>query len=156
MRVHLFPSRTQKLSSSAPTILGGRLPGKIGNANTSLHQKWWSFFCLKQSTGLFLNGRTIPGLPGKAGNANTSLHLKRWSFCVCRRGYQPPGGDTQKCEMQSDETKNVGTTPCLPLGGRCHAQHDGGRMRAAGFSSEVKPTQGRNSLSHGYRRASSR
>jgi len=34
MRVHLFPSRTQKLSSCAPTILGGRLPGKIGNANT--------------------------------------------------------------------------------------------------------------------------
>ena len=33
-RVHLFPSRTQKLSSLAPTILGGRLPGKIGNANT--------------------------------------------------------------------------------------------------------------------------
>ena len=32
-RVHLFPSRTQKLSSFAPTILGGRLPGKIGNAN---------------------------------------------------------------------------------------------------------------------------
>ena len=37
MRVHLFPSRTQKLSSSAPTILGGRLPGKIGNANTKPH-----------------------------------------------------------------------------------------------------------------------
>ena len=35
MRVHLFPSRTQKLSSFAPTILGGRLPGKIGNANTN-------------------------------------------------------------------------------------------------------------------------
>ena len=34
MRVHLFPSRTQKLSSCTPTILGGRLPGKIGNANT--------------------------------------------------------------------------------------------------------------------------
>ena len=34
MRVHLFPSRTQKLSSFVPTILGGRLPGKIGNANT--------------------------------------------------------------------------------------------------------------------------
>ena len=39
MRVHLFPSRTQKLSSFAPTILGGRLPGKIGNANTSLTEK---------------------------------------------------------------------------------------------------------------------
>ena len=34
VRVHLFPSRTQKLSSLTPTILGGRLPGKIGNANT--------------------------------------------------------------------------------------------------------------------------
>ena len=34
MRVHLFSSRTQKLSSSATTLLGGRLPGKIGNANT--------------------------------------------------------------------------------------------------------------------------
>ena len=36
MRVHLFPSRTQKLSSCTPTILGGRLPGKIGNANTNI------------------------------------------------------------------------------------------------------------------------
>ena len=36
MWVHLFPSRTQKLSSFAPTILGGRLPGKIGNANTNI------------------------------------------------------------------------------------------------------------------------
>ena len=36
MRVHLFPSRTQKLSSCTPTILGGRLPGKIGNANTKI------------------------------------------------------------------------------------------------------------------------
>ena len=29
-RTHLFPSRTQKLSSPAPMILGGRLPGKAG------------------------------------------------------------------------------------------------------------------------------
>ena len=34
MRVHLFPSRTQKLSSFASTILAGRLAGKIDNANT--------------------------------------------------------------------------------------------------------------------------
>ncbi len=32
-RVHLFPFRTQKLSSFAPKILCGRLHGKIGNAN---------------------------------------------------------------------------------------------------------------------------
>ena len=30
MRVHLFPFRTQKLSSSVPTILAWRRAGKIG------------------------------------------------------------------------------------------------------------------------------
>ena len=44
MRVHLFPSRTQKLSSCTPTILGGRLPGKIGNANTKPRPKGRGFF----------------------------------------------------------------------------------------------------------------
>jgi len=44
MWVHLFPSRTQKLSTCTPTIVAGRLAVKIGNANTmKLHQKWWSF-----------------------------------------------------------------------------------------------------------------
>ena len=36
VRVHLFPSRTQKLSSLAPTIVAGRLAVKIGNANTNI------------------------------------------------------------------------------------------------------------------------
>ena len=57
-RVHLFPFRTQKLSSLAPTILGGRLPGKIGNANTESTRRNLGAFsfthkkCLGQSTGL--------------------------------------------------------------------------------------------------------
>ena len=34
MRVHPFPSRTRKLSSSAPKILVWRRTGKIGNADT--------------------------------------------------------------------------------------------------------------------------
>ena len=71
MRVHLFPSRTQKLSSCTPTILGGRLPGKIGNANTEPPTKVGGFFLLKHATGMFLNARTILGLPRKVGNANT-------------------------------------------------------------------------------------
>ena len=61
MRVHLFPSRTQKLSSSALTILGGRLPGKISNANTKDHNEGCGLLLytfterrLEQSTGLFL------------------------------------------------------------------------------------------------------
>ena len=43
MRVHLFPSRTQKLSSSAPTIVAGRLAVKIGNANISSIRKDGAF-----------------------------------------------------------------------------------------------------------------
>ena len=80
VRVHLFPSRTQKLSSFAPTILGGRLPGKIGNANIRDGSKEPSFFCLKHATGMFLNGRTILGLPGKIGNANTKSQTIVWLF----------------------------------------------------------------------------
>ena len=33
LRVHLFPSRTQKLSSGSSTIVCGRLHVKIDNAN---------------------------------------------------------------------------------------------------------------------------
>ena len=32
---HLYPFRTQKLSDTAPKILGGRLPGKIGQSEHS-------------------------------------------------------------------------------------------------------------------------
>ena len=37
-RSHLFPSRTQKLSSLAPMILGGKLPGKVGRCRFFLVQ----------------------------------------------------------------------------------------------------------------------
>ena len=58
MRVHLFPSRTQKLSSCTPTIVAGRLAVKIGNANTKLTTKVVGFFlCLKHATGMFFNGK---------------------------------------------------------------------------------------------------
>ena len=46
-RVHPFPSRTRKLSSLLPTILGWRRPGKIGSANTKKHrsdERCFSFY----------------------------------------------------------------------------------------------------------------
>ena len=56
MWVHLFPSRTQKLSTCTPTILGGRLPGKIGNANTrSLDRNVGAFSAYKWRESLVLN-----------------------------------------------------------------------------------------------------
>ena len=59
MRVHLFPSRTQKLSSFAPTILGGRLPGKIGNANTQPRPKGRGFFAPVTVHWTVTDGATI-------------------------------------------------------------------------------------------------
>ena len=32
-RIHLFPYRTQKLSSPAPKVLGGKLPGRVGSSH---------------------------------------------------------------------------------------------------------------------------
>ena len=44
-RVHPFPSRTRKLSSLLPTILGWRRPGKIGSANMERsHSREWLLF----------------------------------------------------------------------------------------------------------------
>ena len=44
-RVHPFPSRTRKLSSLLPTILGWRRPGKIGSANTKEDIRMDVLFC---------------------------------------------------------------------------------------------------------------
>ena len=59
MRVHLFPSRTQKLSSFALTILGGRLPGKISNANTKPRPFGRGFFLPASVHRTLADGKTI-------------------------------------------------------------------------------------------------
>ncbi|MGM9659209.1 MAG: hypothetical protein ACI3WQ_01255, partial [Faecousia sp.] len=41
-------------------------PGKIGNANTRLHQKWWSFFLPKRCHRHLFSGKDNPlAYPGK-------------------------------------------------------------------------------------------
>ena len=49
-RPHLFPSRTQQLSSLAPMILGGKLPGKVGrrpfDKEGSYEPSFFMFFAL--------------------------------------------------------------------------------------------------------------
>ena len=47
MRVHPFPSRTRKLSSSTLTILGWKRPGKIGRRQHKLRRQFvCGVFCL--------------------------------------------------------------------------------------------------------------
>ena len=77
MRVHLFPSRTQKLSSCTLTILGGRLPGKIGNANTKPRLNRSGLFSVCKCPPDTCYARTILGLPWKIGNANTKASTNK-------------------------------------------------------------------------------
>ena len=82
-RTHLYPSRTQKLSSVALMILGGRLPGKVGRCQLKNQYNSYWFVCsypvvIAQRTHLYpsrtqklsfvalmiLGGR----LPGKVGH----------------------------------------------------------------------------------------
>ncbi len=76
-RSHLFPSRTQKLSSLALMILGGRLPGKVGRCRFSTFRREENPVTIARRSHLFpsrtqklsslalmiLGGR----LPGKVG-----------------------------------------------------------------------------------------
>ena len=75
MRVHLFPYRTQKLSSCTPTILGGRLPGKIGNANTETSYESRRFFCADVNRW--------PGPPVSVCGAR-HLRRRRSAVLICR------------------------------------------------------------------------
>ena len=83
MRVHLFPSRTQKLSSSALTILGGRLPGKISNANTKPRPKGRGFFLPASLPRTLAVGRTIPCPAWEISNANTGNLNRLVEFFCC-------------------------------------------------------------------------
>ena len=71
MRVHLFPSRTQKLSSFAPTIVAGWLAVKIGNANTRPWPKGRGFSSPETCHRHVSWRQRIVALAMKTGNGNT-------------------------------------------------------------------------------------
>ena len=50
-RIHLFPFRTQKLSSLAPMVLGGKLPGRGGRSRVI-------FFIYYEKDYIFINPYT--------------------------------------------------------------------------------------------------
>ena len=74
VRVHLFPSRTQKLSLLSPTIVAGRLAAKIGNANTitGLPKGGPVFYTCKRWRRLGVDGRWAFGGSCSAGDASKS------------------------------------------------------------------------------------
>ena len=68
-RVHLFPFRTQKLSSVMPTILGWRRPGKIGQRKHS---------SLAQSVEHLTVNQVVAG-SSPAGGANKKTSFVYWT-----------------------------------------------------------------------------
>ena len=119
MWVHLFPSRTQKLSTSAPTILGGRLPGKIGNANTRESGMFLALFFYMGTSGpstCFLLGCPVnvlgDGAPSSLTDPGHSL-----------RSLYPPQAALPSLPIPNTEVKHI--CPC------CGARHL--RRRRSGF-----------------------
>ena len=53
-RIHLFPYRTQKLSSLAAMVLGGQPPGRVARSHVEAH---WSS---GQDTEMCIRDRVIP------------------------------------------------------------------------------------------------
>ena len=84
LRVHPFPSRTRKLSSVLPTILGWRRPGKIGNANTARQSedcRAFLFQCSKMLVRIYALHRyeVIHWMYLFVRN-NIKLHVTIWVF----------------------------------------------------------------------------
>ena len=83
VRVHLFPSRTQKLSLLSPTIVAGRLAAKIGNANTitGLPKGGPVFYTCKRWRRLGVDGRWAFGrfLFGGGTRANRQRRRRKGS-----------------------------------------------------------------------------
>ena len=61
-RRHLYPSRTQKLSSPAPMILGGKLPGKVGRC------RFIFYTGLCTQTRFWPHGQAVKTSPFHGGN----------------------------------------------------------------------------------------
>ena len=91
-RIHLFPSRTQKLSSLAQTIPGGRLPGKIwscrfekrtdsyiGSFIFLIMMLFQSSRILQIMTALFIQFHPHTGFVGSKALQRTADH-RRWDM----------------------------------------------------------------------------
>ena len=48
-RIHLFPFRTQKLSSLAPRVLGGQPPGRVGRSQVEFFKRIFNGPLVKRS-----------------------------------------------------------------------------------------------------------
>ena len=80
MWVHLFPSRTQKLSTCTPTIVAGRLAVKIGNANTEPPQKSGGFSLPKTCHRHVSLRQRIVAQAAKISHANIEEPSSAWFF----------------------------------------------------------------------------
>ena len=116
MRFHLFPFRTQKLSSHTPTILGWQRPGKIGSRRDpkeSLHRVALFFYAK-----IFYNELVKPIVRGESMSRTENVELA--VLCLLTdgnkillqnrvkqdwHGYALPGGHVEPGESFVDAVK---------------------------------------------------
>ena len=90
MRSHLFPFRTQKLSSFVPKILGGRLPGKIGrcrylNMDDSYQDHPYIYSSIAQlAEHAAVNRRVVGSSPTWGAKEESKVKPFSLLFCVKR------------------------------------------------------------------------
>ena len=87
MRFHLFPFRTQKLSSFTSTILGGWPPGKIDNADIKEESTdtcaFFTYSSLAQSVERVTVNHDAVGSSPTGGAIKKSHHQVAFFYCTC-------------------------------------------------------------------------
>ena len=123
MRIHLFPFRTQKLSSFVPKILGGQPPGKIGRCRHSavpFRAALLSYSSLAQlAEHAAVNRRVVGSSPtgGAKKRSTTSVVLLFLALSF--------GSRQRRCELMAARLL-TGPRPCA-AGGRY--SKDAGRKK---------------------------
>ena len=122
-RSHLFPYRTQKLSSLALMILGGRLPGKVGRCRL-----FWSY------------GQAVKTPPFHGGNPGSipGRITKQTRFSIWESGFSLMGSFVPvSANMDSGAyLKKLISCACGGIG-NVHFVHSSGKAAAVAFVEQI-------------------
>ena len=90
-RIHLFPYRTQKLSSLAAMVLGGQPPGRVARSHVVCRSGGTG-----RRTGLKIL-RDLPLVPGSIPVFGTILNIAGVEQLAARRAHNPKGRKFESC-----------------------------------------------------------
>ena len=74
-RVHPVTSRTRKLSSHTPMVLGGQPPGRVGHCQETFHLIYFSLHLVYASLQVLFKGQH--SLRSRVGHCQETFHLNQ-------------------------------------------------------------------------------